>query len=81
MQNPLKRAQRRPGSSGCRGYSICFSTVRGTVLRKAMGTYRPRLTLAQSARPPGIFASARRKETRFVCPVSVKLGEQSVFLN
>lgn len=43
--------------SGGRRLLFCFSKPRGSVGHKAMGTHR-RLWTAQSARPPGIFASA-----------------------
>ena len=53
-------ARRRLCPSGCRRYFICFARQGKPCTRKAKGTYRGlRKTPAQSARPPGIFASAK----------------------
>ena len=62
MPDTVRRRQRLC-SSGCRRYNICFRKPAEKRRRKAMGTKRRYRRM--SARPPGIFASARRKGTRF----------------
>jgi len=62
-----ERAQFAPtrrwlSSSGCRGGNICFSKPAEKRRRKARGYGA---LCAMPVRPPGIFASARRKGTRF----------------
>ena len=62
MRSPDIWKARRLSSSGCRGYNICFGTAVGN---PASQSQRLRRTCAKLVRPPGIFASARRKGTRF----------------
>lgn len=62
MRSPDIGYARRPSPSGCRGYNICFGTAVGN---PASQSQRLRRTCAMPVRPPGIFASARRKGTRF----------------
>ncbi len=51
----MRLITRRPGSSGCRRYSICFSTVWETALRKAQEA------LSSPEQDPCIRRSAARK--------------------
>ena len=73
MRSPNIRILRRLSLSGCRGYFICFANYRKLWDCKAKALPRgeaikgtkARLVRAMSARPPGIFASARRKGNPF----------------
>ena len=62
MRSPDIGYARRPSPSGCRGYNICFGTAVGNPASQSQRLRRRRAT---PVRPPGIFASARRKGTRF----------------
>ena len=62
MRSPDIWMARRLSSSGCRGYNICFGTAVGN---PASQSQRLRRLCARLVRPPGIFASARRKGNPF----------------